>query len=932
MFSEVKTLKSFAEIDNEILPYWEKNKIFKKTLAKNKGGKSFVFYEGPPTANGMPHLGHILPRVFKDLFPRYKTMQGYNCIRKGGWDTQGLPVELEVEKELGFSGKSQIEKYGVIAFNKKCRESVFKYVEKWNMLTQRIGYWLDLDDPYVTMDKNYIESVWWVIKTLYDKKLIVKDYKVLPYCARCETPLSSHELAQGYKETKDASVYVKFKVKNQDKTYFLAWTTTPWTLPGNVALAVSATASYVKVSVKDEFYILAKGRLSILNDEYTIIETFKGLDLVGIKYQPPFDYIKYDVPAHFVTSADFVTMEDGTGIVHTAVMYGVDDFELGSKIGLPKKHAVDLSGKFIADITPYAGMYVKKADKFIIEDLAKMGSLYKTEEITHDYPFCWRCDSPLLYYALESYFVKTTALKEEIIKENQKTNWYPKHLKNGRMGEWLSNMVDWSISRSRFWGTPIPIWVCAKCNQEKCLGSYQELPDKTIDPHRPYIDEIKFKCKCGGEMARVPYVLDCWFDSGAMPFAQYHFPFENKQVCFSRNKELFESQYPADFICEAIDQTRGWFYTLMVLGTLITGKNSYKTVLTTGHGLDEKGRKMSKSVGNVVDPFEALDKYGADIIRWNFFSGASLGNNFRTGMANFEEVRRQFFNILWNSFNYFVTYFNISGFKEAEIKQIKDSDLSILDKWIVSRIESVTNEVTKYLDKYDALNATKSIEGFVINDLSTWYIRRSRGNHTKSIYRVLYFVFKRLSIIMAPLAPFISEKIYQVLGGDAESVHLENWPRVNENYQDEKLEEEMRLARVFVEQIHAKRHEAGIKLRQPLAKAIIKGNNLKISLEIIKIIGEELNVKKIEVKQASKESIELDTVITKELELEGQFRDFIRSIQELRKSSNVAYDQIVAVTYEDTVGNREVVEKYKDEICKQALLSKLIPNESFKIL
>ena len=928
MFNDIRNT-TFPVIDKEILEYWDRKSIFKKSLAKNKNGKKFVFYEGPPTANGSPHLGHVLPRAFKDLFPRYKTMKGFYCERKGGWDTQGLPVEIEVEKELGFSGKLEIEKYGVAKFNQKCRESVFKYVEKWNDLTRRIGFWLDLDNPYVTMDPKYIESVWWLLKQFYDQGLLIKDYKVLPYCPRCGTPLSSHELAQGYKETVDTSVYVKFPVVDQPNTYLLAWTTTPWTIPGNVALAVSPQAQYVKVNTGNDFLILARDRLSVIDKKYVVVLTIPGEKLVGLNYVPPFGYLKYDKKAHFVVPADFVSLEDGTGIVHTAVMYGAEDFELGTKIGLPKKHAVDLEGKFIPEVKYYSGMFVKKADPLIVKDLKEKGLLYKSEPVTHDYPFCWRCKTPLLYYALESYFIKTTAKKELIQKLNDKIDWHPSHLKKGRMGEWLSNMVDWSISRSRFWGTPIPIWRCSSCQIEKCVGSFSELKDyypdikDDFDPHKPEIDEITFKCSCGGEMKRVPYVLDCWFDSGAMPFAQIHYPFD-------KTKDIGQ-QFPADFICEAIDQTRGWFYTLLAISALHNGSSSYKTVLTTGHALDNEGRKMSKSLKNVVDPFEALDKYGADIIRWNFYTGATLGNNFRAGFANLDEVKRRFFTILVNSVSFFVTYANLSGFSPNR-KLSKSLKLTTLDHWILSRLNNTILSVTKSLDNYDANAAAKAIEFFVVNDLSTWYIRRSKNNSSAEFFALLREVFITVTKLMAPFAPFVSEKIYLILKGPQESVHLEDWPTVNNDLIDPKLEKEMAVARSLVEQIHARRQEAGIKLRQPLSRVTIKGPDMSLRKELIMIMGEELNTKEVVIKNSPILQITLITHISQDLLLEGQMREIIRSIQDLRKKENISYDKLVDVSYEMSEINIKTVEKFEKEIKKRTLTSSLTAGGSYALI
>jgi isoleucyl-tRNA synthetase len=929
MFKDFREKKP-NEIDKDILEYWEKENVFKKTLEKNSKNPHFVFYEGPPTANGSPHLGHILPRAYKDLFPRYKTMRGYCCYRKGGWDTQGLPVEIEVEKELGLSGKSEIEKYGVEKFNNLCKKSVFAYVKEWNELTKRIGFWIDLEKPYITMDRDYIESVWWLLKHFYSNNLLIKDYKVLPFCPRCGTPLSSHELAQGYKEVEESSIYVKFKIKNQDHTYLLAWTTTPWTLPANVALAVSSTSLYCKIKVKDEVLILAKDRLSIIEGEYCVIDEFMGDLLINTEYEPVFNFLTYDKKAHFVVPAGFVTMEEGTGIVHTAVMYGVDDFNLGSDFDLPKKHAVDLEGKFVPEITPFKGMFVKDSDPLIIDYLLVNNSLYKVEKIKHDYPFCWRCKTPLLYYALESYFIKTTKEKDLIINLNNKINWHPNHLKKGRMGEWLSNMVDWSISRSRYWGTPIPIWRCPDCLNEICVGSFKELEELSrcsdivnLDPHRPYIDEIKIQCDCGGKMNRIPYVLDCWFDSGAMPFAQDHHPFTTGGVLF-----------PADFICEAIDQTRGWFYTLLAISALYRKESPYKTVLTTGHVLDESGRKMSKSLKNVVDPFVAINQFGADVVRWNFYTGATLGNNFRSGFSNLEEVKRRFFTILINSVSYFITYANISNFKTDKyfFDKVNIKELRIMDRWILNSINKLTNEVTKCLDSFNANFAAKLIESFVIDDLSTWYIRRSKGELTNDVFNTMRYVFIHLAKLLAPFAPFIAEKIYLTLEGNLKSVHLESWPIADERFVNSALEAEMKNARKIVEEVHFIRQKNGIKLRQPLSKAEIFGEIIVLDAEILQIIKQELNIKDILFTKKQKGfKVKLDTNITTDLLLEGRYREIVRSLQDLRKKEGIPFDKKVKGFYPDSDVLKEVVGIYKSQIISQTMLLSLDPSAEYAI-
>ena len=660
-------MADFNKLEKKILAFWKREKIFQKTQKRKKGQKSFVFYEGPPTANGKPGIHHVLARSFKDLFPRYKTMRGFYCLRKGGWDTHGLPVELEVEKELGISGKKEIEKYGIAKFNQKCRESVFRYVNDWEKLTERIGFWIDMKNPYVTCEPAYIESCWWVLKQLWDKGWLYKDYKVVPYCFRCGTPLSSHEVAQGYADITEDSIYVKFPLKDETEVYFLAWTTTPWTLLGNVALAVDPKAKYVKVEKNKEFLILAEARLKVLGSDWRVVDKFLGDALVGKFYQPLYNFVVYDKKVHFVVPADFVDLNEGTGIVHTAVMYGEEDFELGKKVDLPKHHVVNPDGTFTSECGQFAGKNVKKAEKEIIKDLTSRGLIFKVEPITHAYPFCWRCHGPLLYYAIGSWFIRTTAVKKFLIEENKKTNWYPAYIKRGRMGNWLETLIDWSLSRNRYWGTPLPVWECQNCGNQICLGSYKEIEKLggkiPQDPHRPYIDEVILKCpKCEGEMRRVPEVIDCWFDSGAMPVAQWHYPFENKKI--------FCEQFPADFIAEAMDQTRGWFYTLLAVSTLIFKRNSYKNVICSGLVLDENGRKMSKHLGNVINPWEIIEKTGADAIRWYFYSSTSIGNDYRFSLRLVQESVKKFLLILWNVYNFYQTYSKVDKFK-YQISNIK---------------------------------------------------------------------------------------------------------------------------------------------------------------------------------------------------------------------------------------------------------------------
>lgn len=717
---------NLSKQEEEVLSFWSENKIFEKSLARNQKGKKFVFYEGPPTANGKPGIHHVLARAFKDVILRYKTMKGYYVPRKAGWDTHGLPVELEVEKNIGISGKNQIESIvpqnktaSIEKFNEKCRQSVWKYQKDWEKLTERIFFWLDLSNPYITYDSKYIETLWWIVWQIDKKGLLYKGHKVVPYCPRCGTALSSHEVAQGYKDITETSLYVKFKIKGKDKQYLLAWTTTPWTLPGNVALAVNRNISYVKVRIKDEVYIIAEDRIAILGPDTKIIEKIKGKDLEGIKYQPLYEIEGgSNEQSHQVLLADFVTAKDGTGIVHTAVMYGEDDYLLGHKVGLPKNHTVNDEGKFFDNVKKWAGVFVKDANPKIISDLKKRKLLFKSEDITHSYPHCWRCNSPLLYYARDSWYIRMTKLKEKLLENNKKINWIPKHLKNGRFGDWLENINDWAISRNRYWGTPLPIWECTKCHKYKVVSSLDEL-GKDIEPHRPYVDEVKFTCVCGGEMKRVPEVMDCWFDSGAMPYAQHHYPFENV--------ELFQSEFPADYIAEAIDQTRGWFYTLLAISTAVSNDTSYKNVISLGHILDEKGQKMSKSLGNIIDPWKVMNQYGADPLRYYMYTVNQPGEPKIFSDKGITTVTRNVFLTLWNVYSFFTTYALIDNFVPKKQNEFSN----ILDKWIIAKKNQLACDVLKYLDDYNIYDGAKAIESF-INQLSTWYIRRSRRRFWKS--------------------------------------------------------------------------------------------------------------------------------------------------------------------------------------------------------
>jgi isoleucyl-tRNA synthetase len=933
-FDTVDTKVNFPALEEKTLEFWEKNKIFEKSLEKNKDGKTFVFYEGPPTANGKPGIHHVESRSFKDIIPRYKTMRGFNVPRKAGWDCHGLPVELQIEKSLNISGKPQIEEYGIEEFNALCRKSVHDYMDDWTKLTKRIGYWVDTENPYETMDTPYIESEWWILKEIYKKGWLYEDYKVVPYCSRCGTSLSSHELAQGYKDdVEDPSIFVKFKLRNENNTYFLAWTTTPWTLPGNVALAVDAKSDYVKIKVGDEYLIMAAKRAKDLDIKGKIVEKYKGKDLEKIQYEPLYNFVSYDTEAHYVVLGDFVSMDDGTGIVHTAVMYGEEDFKLAEKYGLPKKHVVNEKGEFISDVKPWEGRFVKGVDKEIIEELTLRNLMFRSERIKHTYPFCWRCGTPLLYYAMTSWYLKTTAVKKELIANNNSVNWIPDHIKEGRMGDWLKNNHDWALSRSRYWGTPLPIWRCEKCGVTEIIGSVKELSERAgkdlskLDLHRPFIDEVIFKCKeCDAIMRRVNFVLDCWFDSGAMPMAQWHYPFENK--------EKFEENFPADYISEAIDQTRGWFYTLQGVSALMEMGTAYKNVICLGHVLDEKGNKMSKSKGNIVDPWEVMNEVGADATRWYFYSVIAPGPSFKFSTNLVKDVTKRFLLILWNSYNYFTTYSNLNNWEPK--KNNKPSE-NILDKWVLVKLQEVINNVTKNLDNYDLYNATHEIEDFVSKDFSQWYIRRSRGRTDGGFFQTSLEVLSTVCKLMAPFAPFMSDEIYMnlvhVSSADknligSNSVHLADWPKVNDLLMEEpSLLSEMDSLRKIAEKAHGLRKEAGISLRQPLGSLSIIP--VTFSNELNDLLSDEVNVKEIKhlVKMGNfdiTKDIKLDLNITPELKAEGEMRDLVRKIQEARKELGTKLDEMVNLTLEDWPKD------FEDEIKKRALV-KNISKGNFKV-
>ena len=866
MYSKVDTKLNFVEREHKTAKFWKQEDIFRKSMESRKGGETYTFYDGPPTANGKPHIGHVLTRVIKDMIPRYQTMKGKYVPRKAGWDTHGLPVELEVEKLLGLNGKDQIEAYGMEPFIKQCKESVWKYKGMWEDFSETVGFWADMDDPYVTYDDNFIESEWWALQQIWDKKLLYKGFKIVPYCPRCGTPLSSQEVAQGYKTVKERSAVVRFKVVGED-AYFLAWTTTPWTLPSNVALCVHPDETYCKVKAKDGYtYYMAEELLDKvlggLGEEgeaaYEVLESYKGSDLEYKEYEPLFDFAqeiiqKQHKKAHYITCDTYVTMTDGTGIVHIAPAFGEDDAKVGRKYELPFVQLVNEKGE-MAQETSYAGVFVKKADPMILTDLEKKGLLFDAPKFEHDYPHCWRCATPLLYYARESWFIKMTEVKDDLIRNNNTVNWIPESIGKGRFGDWLENIQDWGISRNRYWGTPLPVWECS-CGHQECIGSRKQLAEKTGNPedakvelHRPYIDEVTFTCeKCGGTMHRVPEVIDCWFDSGAMPFAQHHYPFENQ--------DLFKEQFPAQFISEAVDQTRGWFYSLMAESTLLFNKSPYENVIVLGHVQDENGQKMSKSKGNAIDPFEALETYGADAIRWYFYINSApwLPNRFH-GKA-VVEGQRKFLGTLWNTYAFFVLYANIDEFDATKYK-LEYNKLGVMDRWLLSRLNTLVKNVDEDLGAYRIPEAARALDGFV-DEMSNWYVRRSRerfwanGMEQDKInaYMTLYTALVTVAKAAAPMIPFMAEDIYRNLvcsiDKDApKSVHLCDFPKVEDAWVNSELEENMEEVLKTVVLGRACRNSANMKNRQPIGKMFVKAP-FELPEYFVEIIEDELNVKEV---------------------------------------------------------------------------------------
>lgn len=894
-FKPVSPKLDAPSLEEGVLKFWKKEKIFEKTVSTRQGGPDYVFFEGPPTANGKPGVHHVLARAFKDMFPRYKIMRGYHVSRRGGWDTHGLPVEIEVEKKHGFTGKQQIEEYGIDKFNAECRKSAFDYIQDWERLTDRIAFWVDLSTAYVTFTNDYIESVWWILRQFWDKDLLYQGFKVVPYCPRCGTPLSDHEVAQGYEDASDPSVFIRLPLMDEPGTSLLVWTTTPWTLPANVAVAAGAEVDYVKVehalpdtdagtSGGTEKLVLAQALLEKVfrGEEVKVLETFKGKKLNGTRYKPLFTFLPPDKPAHYVILGDFVTTEDGTGLVHIAPAFGADDMKVAMEYDLPVIMTVAPNGTFIPEVTPWRGVFVKDADPDITKDLDNRGLLYRAERITHTYPFCWRCHTPLLYYAREAWYIRTSQFKDRLVELNQTIHWVPDHIKDGRFGNWLSNNIDWALSRERYWGTPLPVWECADCKHQYCIGSVEELAklsgrDLTnLDLHRPQVDKVYFPCqKCGGKMTRVPELIDVWFDSGSMPYAQWHYPFENQ--------EKFKTQFPADYICEAVDQTRGWFYSLHAISTLLMDSVAYKNVLCLGHIQDGEGRKMSKSLGNIVEPWDVLNVHGADALRWYLYTATPPGNERRFSTDLVGDVMRSFTLTLWNVYSFFVTYANLDGWKPVENDEPQTTDrgsssvvrgqvvYSNLDRWVLSELNTLVRNVTAAYEDYDVTGATRPIEKFV-EVLSTWYLRRSRRRFWKSesdtdkqaAYSTLYTALMTLSKLLAPAMPFLADEMYQNLvrsfdPNAAESVHLSTWPEVDAALIDEKLNHDMELVMRLASLGHAARAKANRKVRQPLAEAAFSVANVNERAAVRDyddLLMDELNVKKVRLLDASTEALQ----------------------------------------------------------------------------
>ena len=874
MFKPVSSKLNVNEMEESVLKFWKDEKIFEKSTENRKGGKEYIFFEGPPTANGKPGVHHVLARSFKDIILRYRTMQGCHISRKGGWDTHGLPVEIEVEKKLGFTHKQQIEEYGIDKFNKLCKESAFTNIQEWERMSERIGYWVDMSDAYVTYKDEYIEAEWAILKNFFDRGLLYQGFKVVPYCPRCGTPLADHEVAQGYKEAEDPSITFRLRLLDEENTSLLVWTTTPWTLPANAAVAVNPEIDYVKVEHKladgcTEYIILAEKRVEPVfgDDPVTVVEHFKGSDLVGKKYEPLYKFLPLTSPAHRVVAADYVSVDDGTGLVHIAPTFGADDMEVGKRENLPTLMTVGGDGCFVPEITPWAGMFVKKADPLIIKDLVERGIMYKHGRIKHTYPFCWRCDSPLLYYARPTWYIRTSEFKDRLVELNEEINWYPSHIKNGRFGNWLENNIDWALGRNRYWGTPLPVWQC-ECGHQECIGSVKELSEKAgrdltgLELHRPYVDNITYKCPhCGGEMHRVPELIDVWFDSGSMPYAQWGYPIKNEQ--------RFEEQFPADYICEAVDQTRGWFYSLHAISTLFRNTICFKNVICLGLILDGNGMKMSKHKGNIVSPWDVIADNGVDAMRWYLYTASPAGQERRFSSKLVSEVLRGFTLQLWNTYSFFVTYANLDHWDPKEMGEPEYSDM---DRWLLSALNALVRDITNAYENYDVNAATRPIQGFV-NTLSNWYLRRSRRRFWKSegdsdknaAYATLYQALVTVAKLIAPAMPFIADEIYRNLVCTAypdavESVHMADWPKYDEALIDEQLNHEMDLIIDLASLGHAARNKANRKVRQPLSEAAFfvgQADDRPLIAKYADILEEELNVKQVRALDAAGEAMDL---------------------------------------------------------------------------
>lgn len=857
MFKEFDERLDYPKLEEEILRRWREHDVFRRSVTERAGAKGYTFYEGPPTANGRPGIHHVMSRTLKDLVCRYHTMLGMQVHRKAGWDTHGLPVEIEVEKSLGFRHKEEIVRYGVEKFNQECRKSVWKYKQDWERMTERMGYWVDLSDPYVTFENDYIESVWWSLKRFFDEGLIYKGYKIQPYCPRCETPLSSHEVSLGYEEVSDPSVYVKVRVKGEKDLFFLVWTTTPWTLISNVALAVHAGVDYVKARQGGETLILAEARLGVLDGEYEVVDRFKGSALRGMEYERLYDYHAVESRAFYVVEADFVTTEDGSGIVHMAPAYGEDDYHTSRKHNIPTIHPVDRSGNFGPEVTEFAGMFVKDADQHIIRNLKERRLLYKKATITHSYPHCWRCKTPLLYYARESWYIATTRYARRMVELNDAIHWYPPEVGEGRFGNWLEENKDWSLSRDRFWGTPLPIWICGECGKQKCVGSVAELREgsglpEPLDLHKPHVDAVTFRCACGGEMRRTPELIDVWYDSGAMPFAQWHYPFEHREV--------FERRHPADFICEGIDQTRGWFYSLHAISTFLFDRPAYRNLIVNELILDRQGQKMSKSRGNTVDPFRVIEKYGADTVRWYLVASSPPWKPTLFDEEGLQEVQRKFFGTLVNTYAFFALYANIDGYDARTAGQVPRSARPELDRWILSELHSLVGRYREHMDAYDVTKAARAVSAFTIDQLSNWYVRRNRrrfwkneeGADKTSAYLTLHECLRTVAKLVAPFAPFLAEEIHADLSPGADprsSVHLELLGQPDPAAIDAVLQERMQAAQAIVSLVRAIRNRTNLKVRQPLRRMLIpvSSDAERGRIEGMRaVILDETNVKAIE--------------------------------------------------------------------------------------